>query len=133
MVVPPSDAWKVALALTLVGAIALSAFATAPRHAVPPAELRRLVASAVGLYLVGAVASITHHPALAGLVYAAGIVICALAAWLSRGTDSEDPPGGEEPVDERPPPEPDGLPELDWDEFERAFRAYERRTRAPAG
>jgi hypothetical protein len=86
----------------------------------------------VCLYLVGGLASLTHHPALAGLVYAAGIVICALAAWLSRGTDSEDPPGGEEPVDERPPPEPDGLPGLGWDDFERAFRAYAERTGAKA-
>ncbi len=77
----------------------------------PGADLRRLVVSALGLYAVGGVASLTHHPVLAGLVYAAGIIVCALAAWLSRGTDSEDPPrGGEDPVDERPPPEPDGLP-----------------------
>jgi hypothetical protein len=133
MLVPPSDAWKLLLAVWLAAAILLSAFASAPRRTVPTGDLKRLVISAIGLYLVGGLASLTGHPALAGLLYASGIVICALAAWLSRGTDSEDPPpGGEEPVDERPPPEPDGLPEFDWGDFERAFRAYAQRPRAGA-
>ena len=76
----------------------------------------------------------THHPMLAALVYAAGISVCALAAWLSRGSDSEDgPPGGEEPEDEQPPPEPDGLPTFDWSAFEREFRAHaEESGREPA-
>ena len=86
---------------------------------------------ALGLYAVGGLASITHHPILAAVVYAAGITVRALAAWLSRGTDSEDPPDGEEPVDEQPPPEPDGLPTFDWVAFEEQFRAYAERT--PAG
>ena len=135
MVVPPSLAWKLVLAITLAAAIAVSAFASAPRRAVPPGDLRRLAGAALALYGVGAVASITHHHSLAGLVYAAGIATCALAAWLSRGSDSEDPPRGDDPVDEQPPPEPDGLPELNWDEFERAFRADadRERSRTPAG
>jgi hypothetical protein len=131
MVMPPSAAWKLVLAIVLASAILVSACAAAPRRSVPSADLRRLVLSALGLYAVGGLASLTHHPVLAGPVYAAGIIICALAAWLSRGTDSEDPPrGGEDPVDERPPPEPDGLPTLDWNEFERAFRAYSERDTA---
>lgn len=133
MVVPPSVAWKLVLAVTLAGAIAVSACAGAPRRAVAEGELRRLVASALTLYAVGTIASLTHHSTLAGLVYAAGIATCALAAWLSRGTDSEDPPRGDEPVDEQPPPEPDGVPRLDWAEFERAFRTYSERERDPAG
>jgi hypothetical protein len=130
MVVPPSVAWKLVLAITLAAAIVVSACASAPRRAVPGGDLRRLIASALALYAVGGLASLTHHASLAGLVYAAGIMVCALAAWLSRGTDSEGPPRGEDPVDEQPPPEPDGLPELDWSEFERAFRAYSERTGA---
>jgi hypothetical protein len=127
-----SNTWKIALALALGAAIFVSAYANAPRRAVPGADLRRLVFSAVALYLVGAIASVSHHPILAGIVYAAGIFVCTLAVWLSRGTDPEDPPqGGEEPSDERPPPSPDGLPQLDWAEFERAFRAYSERE--PAG
>jgi hypothetical protein len=74
----------------------------------------------------------THHPALAGLVYAAGIAVCALAAWLSRGTDSEDPPDDDEPVGEQPPPEPDGMPWFDWALFEREFRSYAERERQTA-
>jgi hypothetical protein len=127
MLVPPSDAWKLVLAVALVCAICVSLFARAPRRAIPGADLRRLVLSALGLYAVGGLASLTHHPVLAALVYAGGIAVCALAAWLSRGTDSEDPPGGEDPVDEHPPPEPDGMPDFDWDSFERAFRAYSKR------
>jgi hypothetical protein len=133
MVVPPSDEWKLALALALLAAIGVGAFATAPRRTVPREDLVRLVAAAVVLYAVGGVASLTHHTTLAGLVYAAGIATCALALWLSRGTDSEDPPDGDEPVDETPPPEPDGVPRLEWDDFERAFRAYAKRQRTPVG
>jgi hypothetical protein len=133
MVVPPSAAWKLVLAVGLAAAIVLSLRARAPRRAVPGAELRRLVFSAVVLYAVGGLASITHHPALAGIVYASGIAVCALAAWLSRGSDSEDPPGGEEPVDEQPPPEPDGLPAFDWAHFETQFRDYSERRRTPLG
>lgn len=131
--IPPSMAWKVVLALALVGTMALSLYARAPRRTVPLRELRRLVLSALALYSVGGLASLTHHPMLAALVSAAGITVCALAAWLSRGGDSEDPPDDPEPRDERPPPEPDGLPQFDWVAFERQFRAYSERSRQPAG
>jgi hypothetical protein len=134
MVVAPSDAWKVVLAILLGGGIVLSAFAHAPRRAVPGADLRRLVISALVLYAVGGLASLTHHPMLAGLVYAAGIVVCALAAWLSRGSDSEDPPSeGDDPADEQPPPRPDGVPTIDWAAFERDFLVYADRGRDPVG
>ena len=131
MVLPPSVAWKLVLALVLLGAIFVSLRARAPERAIPGAELRRLVLAAVALYAVGAVASLTHHPVLAAFVYASGIAVCALAAWLSRGSDSEDPPGGEEPRDEQPPPQPDGVPTFDWAAFEADFRAYAER-RSPA-
>jgi hypothetical protein len=133
MVVQPSDAWKLVLAIALGAAIFLSARARAPRRPASGAELRRLVLAALLLYGVGALASVTHHPVLAGVVYAGGITVCALAAWLSRGTDSEGPPGGGEPVDEHPPPSPDGLPGFDWARFERDFRAYSDRDRETAG
>jgi hypothetical protein len=120
---------KVAFAVVLTGAIFVSACARAPRHSVPAGELRRLVGSALGLYAIGGVATLTHHPALAGMVYATGIAIAALAAWLSRGRDQDDPPGGSEPFDEPPPPEPDGVPRLDWERFEREFRDWERTSR----
>jgi hypothetical protein len=135
MLMPPSVAWKLVLAIALAAAICVSLFARAPNRAIPGPDLRRLVLSALGLYAVGGLASLTHHPMIAAVVYAAGIMVCALAAWLSRGSDSEDPPrGGEEPVDEHPPPEPDGVPSFDWESFERAFRAYSEHrqpTKAP--
>jgi hypothetical protein len=126
VVVPPSDVWKLVLAIVLGVAILLSAWGRAPRRAAPRADLRRLVVSAIGLYAVGGLASLTHHPELAAFVYASGIIICAFAAWLSRGSDSEDPPSdGEDPADEQPPPEPDGVPRFDWAAFERDFWAWE--------
>jgi len=135
MPLPPSVAWKLLLALVLVGAIVLSACARAPRRPMARADLRRLVFAALTLYGVGVFASMTHHPALAGIVYVAGIAACALAAWLSRGSDSEDPPrGDDDPIDEQPPPKPDGVPQFDWRAFERDFRDYsERSRRHPAG
>ncbi len=133
VVVPLTVAWKLGFAAVLVVAILASACARAPRRAVPAAELRRLVVCALALYAVGGVASFTRHAALAAVVYGAGISVAALAAWLSRGRDQEDPPDdGDEPVDEQPPPEPDGVPRLDWAQFEREFREYARRQRAPA-
>jgi hypothetical protein len=125
---PPSLAWKLAFAAVLVAAIAASACARAPRRTADPAELRRLVICALGLYAIGGAATLTHHSVLAAIVYATGISVAALAAWLSRGRDQEDPPdGGSEPVDEQPPPGPDGVPWWDWERFERDFREYAQR------
>jgi hypothetical protein len=129
MIVPPSDAWKLVLAIALGAVIVLGAYGAAPRRAVPFSDLRRLVFSALGLYVVGAVASLKHHTTLAAIVYASGIGICALALWLSRGAEpgEDPPPGGDEPTDERPPPSPDGVPSFDWSAFEREFRSYSER------
>jgi hypothetical protein len=135
MVVPSSEAWKLALAIALGAAILLGAWGAAPRRTGPRAELRRLVVCAVLLYLVGALASLTAHPTLAAIAYASGIGVCALALWLSRGNDADDPPrGGEDPSDEQPPLAPDGMPRFDWQAFEREFRSYARRSsdRTPA-
>src|SRR5690242_18450995 len=133
MVVSLSAGLKLAFAVALVGAIFLSACARAPRQSVPRGELRRLVLCALTLYAVGGLASLTHHEALAGLVYGSGILVAALAAWLSRGRDADDPPDdSDEPVDEQPPPEPDGVPRLDWAAFEREFREYTERVSQPS-
>ncbi len=134
MPLPPSVAWKLLLALVLVAAILLSACAKAPPQPLPRSDLRRLVLAALTLYAVGVLASMTRHAVLAGVVYVAGIAACALAAWLSRGSNPDDPPrGGDEPIDEQPPPEPDGVPQFDWRAFERDFRDYASRKRVPAG
>jgi len=125
-------AWRLALAIAFCLAILLSVCARAPRQSVPGSDLRRLVACALILYGVGGLASLTHHPVLAGLVYGAGIIVSALAAWLSRGQDHGGPPDDDDPGDEEPPPEPDGVPRLDWARFEREFRDYsERHGREP--
>jgi hypothetical protein len=127
-----SVAWKLMFAIALGLAIFMSAWARAPRYSVPASDLQRLVICALILYGVGALATLTHHTDLAGLVYAVGIAVAALAAWLSRGRDQEDPPdGGRHPVDEQPPPEPEGVPQLDWATFEREFRDWADRSREP--
>lgn len=134
MLVPPSDAWKLVLAIALGGAILASAYAKAPRRSFPGSELRRLVLGALLLYAVGLAASLTHHAVLAVVLFATGITLSALAAWLSRGNDSGGgPPRGDEPVDEQPPPDPDGVPRFDWAAFERDFHDYTRRRRDPIG
>lgn len=125
VVVPLTVAWKLGSAVVLVVVIVASVCLRAPRRTVPTSELRRLVVCSLGLYVVGAVASVTHHRASAAAAYGAGISVAALAAWLSRGRDQEDPPGGgDEPVGEQPPPQPDGVPRVDWARFEREFREY---------
>jgi len=131
MLLSPSLAWKLVLAAALFGAIAASQFARAPTHPAANEELRRLMLCALSLYAVGLLGSFTGHPLLAALVYSTGIAICALASWMARG-DSEDPPDGADPADERPPPDPDGLPEIDWARFDADRQAYGSRSRRPA-
>ena len=119
---------KLTAAVVLGGTIILSLRARAPRHSVPPVDLRRLVFGAIVLYAVGAAAWLTHHRLLAAGVYAAGILTAALAAWLSRGRDEEDL---RDYVDEELPPF--GPDEFDWESFERDFLAYAEGRREPAG
>jgi hypothetical protein len=132
VVAPLTDVLKLGLAIGLFAAIATSVLARAPSEPVPVAELRRLVACSLVLYAVGVLAALTRHPLMAALVYGTGVAVAALAAWLSRGRDQEDPPSrGDEPGDAPPPPGPDGIPRLDWPRFERDFREYAQR-RSPS-
>lgn len=121
--------WKLALTVALLAAIFGSIVIRAPRQPIERRELQRLVMAAMILYAVGALATIAHHEMVAGVVYATGIVVCALAVWLSRGVDTDDGgdwPGGwgGPPENEQPPPGPDGLPTIDWDEFERDLATW---------
>src|SRR5579872_292804 len=126
MSVSVSFASKAVLGLALLGAIVLSVRARAPRRGLHGGDLHRLVASALFLYVAGGAAWLTHHLALAVVVYAAGIATAALAAWLTRGgSDFGDPP----PED---PPSPLD-PEPDWEKFERDLRDYVARTGRPVG
>jgi hypothetical protein len=121
MSVSLSLALKAVLGLTLLGVIVLSVRARAPRRGLHGGDLRLLVASALFLYAAGGAAWMTHHLALAVVVYGAGIVTAALAAWLSRGgSDFRDPPSEDEPAPWDPEP--------DWEKFERDLRDYVART-----
>ena len=129
----PSLLFKLALAAALAVAIIASASARAPQKPLPRTELRWLLLGALALYAAGLVALLKHTSLAAVLLFAAGIAISALAAWLSRGTDhGGGPPRGDEPVDEQPPPDPDGLTAFDWAAFERELRAYQDHSRDPA-
>jgi hypothetical protein len=120
------------LAVALIAAVIISAWAKPPRRSVPASELRRLVVGAMALYGVGLASSLTRHPLLAAVLYACGIAVSALSVWLSRGVDAgSGPPRGDEPVDEQPPPSPDGAPRFDWAAFERDLADYAGRTRDP--
>ncbi len=133
MLVPPAESWKLVLGVALLAAVVTSAWARPPRRSPPRAELRWLVLGALALYGVGLAASLTRHSPLAVVLYAGGIAVSSLAAWLSRGVDSRgEGPGDGEPVAEPPPPAPDGSSSFDWDAFERELERYVRRRREPA-
>jgi hypothetical protein len=120
---------KLALAIGLAGAIAVSVSARAPRKPLPRADLRWLVLGALALDVVALLALLTHHSQLAVLLFAAGIATSTLAAWLSRASEpGGGTPGHADPLDE-PPPEPGDAPWFDWESFERELRAYADRSR----
>jgi hypothetical protein len=132
VVVAPADSWKLVLAIALFGTVIAGARARPPRRSIPAAELGRLVVGALALYAVGVAASLTRHTLLAVLLYAGGIGVSALAAWLSRGLDTRGgPPGGEEPAQDPPSPSPQAAPRVDWAQFERELEAYSQRGREP--
>lgn len=128
----PSHLWKLGLAIALGVAILASASARPPRKPLPHAELRWPLAGALALYAVGLLALLEHQASLATWLLCAGVTVSALAAWLSRGGDPGGwPPSEDDPVDEQPPSDPDGVPGFDWAGFERDFRAYSERSRDP--
>jgi hypothetical protein len=131
MLVSVSATWKPLLGLFLFTTIVVSARARAPRRSLPSGDLRRLVVAALALYVVGAIAWLDHHLSLAVLVYAAGIVVAALTAWLSRGSDHRDPPSDDRPAGEPPAPDPGGAG-FDWEAFERGWNDYAARSDAGA-
>lgn len=125
-----STSWKLLLTGGLLAAIVGSVCLRAPRRSIDRLELRRLVVSALLLYGIGAVASLLHRGALAGVLYASGIIVCSVAVWLSRGTDrgdGPDGPGGTRPPTEDPGTGPEGVPpyEWDWEAFERERAGWE--------
>lgn len=111
--------WKLTLAATLGATVFASALIRPPRRSYSRGDLRLMVAAALGLYAVGVGASLTHHAPVAAALYALGIAISALAAWLSRGSDRREPPRREEDPEAPPPTGPEAPPEIDWDAWER--------------
>ena len=111
-------AWKLIPTLALAGILVAGVTVRPPRAPVTPRELIRLVVGVSALYLVGGGALLAHRTGLAALVFGAGLALCALAVWLSRGTtpprrgDGEAPP---RPVD--PPPV-----DFVWTFYEDEFR-----------
>jgi hypothetical protein len=119
-------AWRLGLTLALLSVILVSLRVPPPRTELPRRDLHRLVGSGALLYVAGAIASLAGRPALAAIAFGAGILVCWLAVWLSRGGH-----GGEGWDDDREPPvDPDPGPDFDWDEFERELADYTSRVRA---
>ena len=115
---------KLGCGVVLMTAIGLAAGVRAPRRPVARGEVGGLVAGACALYGAGIAAALAGRGTLGMLACAAGVLPCALAAWLSRGLAGPDDGPGEDPRQRRPPPDPDGEPLLHWDSFERDFRRY---------
>ncbi len=117
-------AWKLIPAILMLGALVAGFLARPPREPVSSRELKQLVAAVAALYMVGGVALAMHRTPLAAIVFGAGLVLCALALWLSRGhtpppkDDNDGGGGGGEP-----PLEPLPLgPDFDWAYYEDQFR-----------
>jgi hypothetical protein len=129
MTVTPLLVGKLLLGLLLVVAIGIAARGRAPRRAPVPAELRRLVVSALVLYAVGLFALLEGRPTLSTIAFACGVGTASLAAWLSRGADSDDdgPGGGQDPPADVPPPDPHGALGWDWERFDRERNNWDQR------
>jgi hypothetical protein len=115
---------KLVLGVLLLVAIALAAWGRPPRHSPATADLRRLVTGALLLYGGGLYALLCARATVAMAAFAAGVSTATLAAWLSRGTDADDPPREQD----GPAPEPTGW---DWERFDRERVAWQRRRREP--
>ena len=92
MTINAANMWKLGLAAALALSIFISAYATAPKESVAGADLRRLVFSAVALYLVGLLASVTHHALpIDGSVWRSGLTYLhnAVRRWR-RPTEPAD-------------------------------------------
>jgi hypothetical protein len=125
-------AWKLIPAVFMLGALVAGFFVRPPREPVSPGELKQLIAAVAALYIVGGVALAMHRTPLAAVVFGSGLVLCALALWLSRGqtppprddNDGGGGGGGQPPLDPLPIG-PDALPvgpDFDWGFYEDQFR-----------
>jgi hypothetical protein len=99
----------------LAGILLAGVTARPPRTPVTPRELIRFVAAGLVLYLVGGAALLAHRTGLAGVGFGAGLALCALALWLSRGgtPPTRDDDGGPEPPAYPTPPV-----DFDWSYYE---------------
>jgi hypothetical protein len=115
--------WKLIPTVVLLGALVAGFTVRPPREPVAPAELRRLMIASAALYAAGGVALLGHRRALAGIVFATGLLIFVLTAWLARATpppqdgdDGGQGGGGSPPLK----PVPSG-PDFDWTFYEDQF------------
>jgi hypothetical protein len=83
---------------------------------------RQLIFMAIALEALTIVALVAGQPLLGAALAAAGVETACLSAWL--GLASGGPPDSGEDDDE-PEPVPPG-PDIDWDEFDRARRDWDR-------
>lgn len=119
---------KLALTALMLGSIGGAFFGRRPRREHGRGFCRALALLAVACYAGAAVALVDRASTASAILLVTAIEGSCVAVWLARagGEDSGGGggDGGSEP--EQPPP-------FDWDEFERAFRAYARERGRPRG
>ncbi|HEV3230042.1 MAG TPA: hypothetical protein VGY97_11240 [Solirubrobacteraceae bacterium] len=100
--------------------VALAYFGPAPARSVPRQTIAALLAGSVIAWGIGVAMVSARRPGWAALVVCLAVLCESLAAWMSRSRRGDGPPGPASSPPDEPAPE-------DWERFERAFRAYDRR------
>jgi len=136
MVITVSSLLRAGLAVSLLGAIIISAFAPPPSGRARRIRPSWMMVLAVALYAAGVVLAIGGYFGLAGLTCVTGIAAFAVATWLSRPADPGEPPAddgrddGDPPSGPTPPHGPEDAVLIDWDAFEREVSSWAQERRA---
>jgi hypothetical protein len=113
---------KAAVAAVMVVSIWRALYGPPPEHR--DMVVARLWAVTAGLLYFGGVVALAERWAHAWLLLIAGVVALCVSFWHARGDDDDGGGGGGDPGDDTPGP-------IDWDQFDRARREWER-PRVPA-
>lgn len=112
---------RAAAAVVLLVSI-VRAFRGPPAEQPRPALARKLVITACILQAATVPAIVMGSSIAAAVLAALGVEAACLALWLGLSDEPPDDGGGD---DDAPPPE-EPSPDIDWDAFDRARRAWDR-------
>jgi hypothetical protein len=113
---------KALVALLLLASIARG-FLGAPAPEPHPRAARALLLTAVCCAFAGTVAFLLAAEVVAAAGAVMAVEAASLSAWCARAPGGG---GGDGGGDDEPEPEPAGPPPVDWVEFDRARRSWER-------